>query len=94
MIDLVTGGFYFFCASAIYFYGRIHCNVIESTKIMIVMRLRGFFNFHFFINLILIQSNSFQSTLRSYTKSDNEKYSNSFVFFIKYDDFALYNSTY
>jgi len=94
MIDLVTGGFYFFCASAIYFYGRIHCNVTESTKILVVMRLRGFLYFHFFINLILIQSNSFQSTLRSYTKSDNEKYSNSFVFFIKYDDFALYNSTY
>ena len=31
------------CASAIYFYGRIHCNIIESTKILVVMRLCGFF---------------------------------------------------
>ena len=47
------------CASAIYFYGRIHCNVIESTRILVVMRLRGFFYFLFFIStfsLILCSS--------------------------------------
>ena len=45
----------------------------KSTKILVVMRLSGFFYLNFFINLILIQSNSFQSTLRACTKTPTEK---------------------
>ena len=61
------------CASAIYFYGRIHCNVIESTKILVIMRLCGFFYFHFFINLILTQSNHFNPRLELVPKRPPQK---------------------
>ena len=94
MIYLVTGGFYFFCAYAIYFHGRIHCNVIESTKIMIVMRLRGFFISTFSLILYSSKVIHFNPRLECMPKRPPKNTLTVLYFFIKLSYLPLNNSTY